>query len=81
METHVGRLFDLGPDGLGYIAEGTRIWAFRYPKCGGALAPDMKAFRRLEGQEVEFSVNAGSIQSIERHSQTHHKAATAVSAR
>jgi hypothetical protein len=56
METHSGRLFDLGPDGLGFIAEGARIWAFDYSKCGAALAPNVEAFRELEGEFVQFSV-------------------------
>ena len=69
METRRGGLFDLGGDGLGFIAdaEGNRIWAFRYKAEGRSLADNVEAFLNLEGEQVQFVVNDGNrIKSIER---------------
>ena len=69
LETRTGQLFDLGPDGLGFIADAadSRIWAFRYPQWGADLAPNLKALLKLDGTPVKFTVEAGRIRSIERN--------------
>lgn len=66
METRSGRLFDLGPDGLGFIAESSsdRIWAFLYPLVGGSLASSIRAFRKLEGRDVEFTIADGRVATL-----------------
>ena len=68
METYTGQLFDLGPDGLGFIAEAAsdRIWAFHYPDSGGELASDVASFLRLEGEMVQFSVDGHRVATIAR---------------
>ena len=63
-----GQLFDLGRDGLGFIAEveSDRVWAFEYPRSGAGIASDIDEFIQLEGHSVRFEVNekqqVGSIQ-------------------
>lgn len=66
METNTGQLFDLGPDGLGFIAEAgsDRIWAFHYPESGREVAADMASFVRLEGETVRFSIEGNRVGSI-----------------
>lgn len=67
VETRFGRLFDLGPDGLGFIADhkDNRIWAFQYPEEGVGLAASVDAFLELEGKQVQFFVEEGRIRSVE----------------
>ncbi len=66
METRTGRLFDLGVDGLGFIAEdpGGLTWAFRYGSEGSRLADNREEFHRLEGEIVDFGVQGGSVASV-----------------
>ncbi len=67
MKYRSGHLFDLAPDGLGFIedAKDNRIWAFIYPQCGVALAADANAFSMLEGKAVRFMIENGKVVSIE----------------
>ena len=68
MPTHTGQLYDLGPDGLGFIAEAgsDRVWAFHYPSSGCDLAPDVPAFVLLEGEMVRFTIEGARVGSIAR---------------
>ncbi len=67
MKYRSGHLFDLAPDGLGFIvdAQDNRIWAFIYPLCGVVIAADAKAFSMLEGKAVRFMVENGKVVSVE----------------
>ena len=64
MEKLTGTLFDLGPDGLGFIVSEDRKWGFHFDDCGLSLAPTIDAFLQLEGSAVGFTVEGTRIQSI-----------------
>ena len=61
METKTGQLYDLGPDGLGFILESPessqRKWAFCFPASCPELAPDLATFVQLEGEAVRFTID------------------------
>ncbi len=66
MEKRTGRLYDLGPDGLGFIldSDGKRKWAFSYYAFKLQLAPNMEAFLELEGRLAEFMIEGVRLLSI-----------------
>jgi hypothetical protein len=67
MKYLTGQLFDLAPDGLGFIVDtqDNRIWSFMYPQCGHATALDANTFSMLEGKAVRFLVQNGKVVSVE----------------
>jgi len=60
-----GHLFDLGPDGLGFILEeGVPTRAFIHKNLEHPLADSGTEFAALEGSPVKFSVIDGQIRDI-----------------
>ena len=80
MEQRRGHLFDLGPDGLGFVTDARTTWAFRYPAIGSGLAPNIAAFLKLEGSPVFFSVEAHRITTIIRDAAAQQKASKSMTA-
>jgi len=59
-------LFDLAPDGLGFIAVETdqKVWAFHLRKLVDPPEDLLRDFVSWEGRTVEFDVSGGKIRSL-----------------
>lgn len=82
MEIRAGRLFDLGPDGLGFVSdtENQKTWAFHYPSVNPDLAPSAAAFMGLDNRQVRYSVERGQLVAIWLEAETSEKPLRAYSA-
>lgn len=66
LEARAGRLYDLGPDGLGFIIDDAdqNVWSFQYYRVGLSLAHTVDRFVALEGKQVRFWVSDGQVRSL-----------------
>ena len=65
LDTRVGHLFDLGPDGLGFIAEHEgQLWAFQQKHLDQGVADNAAAFAALDGRKVRFSIANGQVRQV-----------------
>ena len=74
-----GYLFDLGPDGLGFILDpdGRQMWAFLQKDLDHPLADKPTAFIELEGSRVSFSMRDEKIRHIDICAKIPHRMAVA----